>query len=234
VPKRIAFICAMPMEIAPLKGKLSLERTVIDSIDMYAGSLGDHPVVAIVTGIGGVLAAEGIEILLQAVDVEHVVVVGIAGAVDDEIPIGTLVLPTMVINGATGAQYEPHRIGEHAPNGTMWTSDELITDLDLVAQLRTNGVIALDMETAMIAEICQRRNIPWSVFRALSDRATEASLDDEVFNLIRPDGSYNVKLLAAFVVKHPGRLPALARLARNAKLAAEHAAAAAIDAASQL
>jgi adenosylhomocysteine nucleosidase len=224
----------MPMEIAPLKRKLSLERTVIDSIDVYIGSLGDHPVVAIVTGIGSVLAAEGIEILLRAVDVGHVVVVGIAGAVDDEIPIGTLVLPTVVLNGATGAQYEPQQIGEHAPNGTMWTSDELITDLDLVAQLRTNGVIALDMETAIIAEICQRRNIPWSVFRAISDRATEASLDDEVFNLIHPDGTYNIRSLVAFVVRHPGRLPALARLARNAKLAAEHAAAAAIDAASQL
>jgi adenosylhomocysteine nucleosidase len=223
----------MPMEIAPLKRKLSLERTVIDSIDVYTGSLGDRPVVAVVTGIGSVLAADGVEHLIRTIDVEHVVVVGIAGAVDDETPIGTVVVPKIVVNGATGAAYEPLQMGGEDPRGTMWTSDELITNLDVVAQLRVNGVIALDMETAIIAEICQRRNIPWSVFRAISDRATEASLDDEVFNLIHPDGTYNLKQLVAFVVKHPGRLPALARLARNAKMAAERAATVAIAALSQ-
>jgi hypothetical protein len=99
--------------------------------------------------------------------------------------------------------------------------------------LRANGVIALDMETAIIAEICQRHKIPWSVFRAVSDRASEVSLDDEVIHLINQDGIFNFKLIGAFFVKHPGRLPALARLAKDAKLAAEHAATAAVTAISQ-
>jgi hypothetical protein len=89
------------------------------------------------------------------------------------------------------------------------------------------------METAAIAEICQRRNIPWSVFRAVSDRATEVSLDDDVFHLINRDGTFNIKTIGAFFMKHPGRLPALARLAKDAKLAAEHAATAAVNAVSQ-
>ena len=115
----------------------------------------------------------------------------------------------------------------------MWTSDELITNHDVIARMRANGVISLDMETAAIAEICQRRNIPWSVFRAISDRATDLSLDDEVFHLINRDGTYNVKRIGTFFVKHPGRLPALARMAKDAKLAAENAAAAAVNAVSQ-
>ncbi|MFI5035111.1 MAG: hypothetical protein ACHQFZ_02775 [Acidimicrobiales bacterium] len=231
--KGVAFVCAMPMELNPLKRRLSLEKTVIGSLEVYAGSLGDRPVVAIVTGIGSVLAAEGVERLVEAIDIERVVVVGITGAVDNETPIGTLVLPEVVVNGATGAEYRPDRLGEGNPRGKMWTSDELITDLDVIARLRANGVISLDMETAAIAEICQRRNIPWSVFRAISDRATEASLDDEVFQLINRDGSFNVKMIGAFFVKHPGRLPALARIAKDAKLAAEHAAAAAVSAVSK-
>jgi adenosylhomocysteine nucleosidase len=223
----------MPMEIIPLKRKLSLEKTVIGSLKVYAGSLDDRPVVAIVTGIGSVLAAEGVERLLEAIDIEQVVVVGITGAVDNETPIGTLVLPAVVVNGATGAEYRPTQLGSGNPRGKMWTSDELITDLDVIAHLRANGVISLDMETAAIAEICQRRDIPWSVFRAISDRATEVSLDDEVFHLINRDGTFNIKMIGAFFVKHPGRLPALVRMAKDAKLAAEHAAAAAVNAVSQ-
>jgi adenosylhomocysteine nucleosidase len=222
------------MEIVPLRRKLSLEKTVVNSIEVFAGSLGDRPVVAVCTGIGNVLAAGGVERLVEAFDIERVVVVGIAGAVENETAIGTLVIPAVVVNGATGAEFQPQQIGGGDPKGTMWTCDELIMDLDVIAGLRADGVLALDMETAVIAEICERRGIPWSVFRAISDRATETTLDDEVFHLINGDGTFNIKRIGAFLVQHPGRWPALARMARDAKLAAEHAAAAAVTAVSRL
>jgi len=233
VLKRVAFVCAMPMELIPLKRKLSLKKTVVGSLEVYAGSLGDRPVVAVVTGIGNVLAAENVARLVGAIDIEWVVVVGITGAVDNDTPIGTVVLPAVVVNGATGAEYRPNQLGRGIPRGKMWTSDELITDLDVISHLQANGVIALDMETAAIAEICQRRSIPWSVFRAISDRANDGSLDDEVFQLINRDGTLNVKKIGTYFVKHPSRLPALARTAKNAQRAAQHAAVAAVSAVSQ-
>jgi adenosylhomocysteine nucleosidase len=233
VLKPVAFVCAMPMEIVPLKRQLSLETAAIGSFEFYTGQLGDRPIVAIVTGIGSVLAAEGVERLLEAIDVEHVVVVGITGAVDSDTPVGTLVQPMVVVNGATGTEYRPTHLGKGSPNGKMWTSDQLITDLDVVTGLRATGVIALDMETAVIAEVCERHNVRWSVFRAISDRATEAGLDDDVFRLVNSDGTFNVKRIGAFFVKHPGRLPSLARLAKDARRAANHAAAAAVNALSQ-
>ena len=230
VLNRVAFVCAMPMEITPLKRKLAFKKTAIGSLEVYAGSLDGRPVAGVVTGIGSELAAQGVERLTEALDIEHVVVVGIAGAVDDEIPIGTLILPSTVVNGATGAEYWPTQLGGGDPRGKLWTSDELITDLEAIERLRADGAIALDMETAVVAEICQRRNIPWSVFRAISDRATEVDLDDEVFQLINRDGTFNVKKIGAFVMKHPARWPGLARMAKDAKLAAERAAEGAVNA----
>ena len=61
--------------------------------------------------------------------------VGITGAVDEETPIGALVLPEVVVNGATGAEYRPKQLGGGTPKGKMWTSDELITDLDVIARI---------------------------------------------------------------------------------------------------
>ncbi len=182
------------------------------------------------TGMGPALATEGLERLADAVEVERVVVVGITGAVDDETPLGTLVLPELVVDAATGVSYRPERLGSGEPYGTMWTTDGLTTDQGVVADLRAAGVVSLDMETAAIAAVCERRGIPWSVFRVISDRATDGSVTEEVFRLSNQDGSPNPTSIAAYLVKHPGRIPTLARLARSAKLATERAASAAIDA----
>jgi nucleoside phosphorylase len=161
-----------------------------------------------------------------------VVVVGITGAVENETPIGTLVLPELVVDGATGDEFRPDQIALGEPSGKMWTTDELITDLEVIAGLRENGVVSLDMETAAIARVCVHERIPWSVFRAISDRATDGSLDEEVFRLSNQDGTFNAAAVASYFLRHPNRLPAMARLAKGAKTAADRASSAAIEAVS--
>ncbi len=226
----IAFICAMPMELSPLVKKLELQKTEIDGVEVHRGKLDGREVVAIVTGMGTKLATEATERLLDAIPVDRVVVVGITGAVENETPIGTLVLPEVVVNSATGAEYRPHVMGEGEPHGKMWTGDVLLTDPDVIADLRTKGVVSLDMETAAIAESCERRGIPWAVFRVISDRATDGSVDEEVFRLSNQDGTANPKAVAAYFAKHPQRIPQMARLAKGAKLATRTAVDAAIRA----
>jgi adenosylhomocysteine nucleosidase len=229
-PGRIAFVCAMPMELTPLRRMLSLTKARIGGVEVYEGVLGERPVVAVVTGMGTDLATAGTTALLEAVEVERVVVVGITGAVENETPIGTLVMPETVVNGNTGAAFRPTRIGDVEPAGTMWTTDVLITDLDEIAGLRTQGVVSLDMETAAIAEVCEGRGVPWSVFRVISDRATDGSVDDEVFRMSNQDGTANPKAVAAYFLKHPGRIPAMATMAKQAKHATERAATEAVRA----
>jgi adenosylhomocysteine nucleosidase len=235
---RIAFICAMPMELKPLVRKLALQKTMAGDVKVHSGTLrsrtsGERPVVAIVTGMGTKLAAEATERLLDAVEVERVVVVGITGAVENVTPIGTLILPEVVVNSATGSEHRPAPLGDGTPHGKMWTTDVLNTDLDVVAGLREQGVVSLDMETAVIAESCERRNIPWSVFRVISDRATDGSVDEEVFHLSHQDGSPNPRAIARYFLLHPQRIPRMAKLAKGAKLATETAADAAIHACSR-
>ena len=229
---RVAFICAMPMELRPLVKKLSLRKTQVGDVTIHTGTVAGREAVAIVTGMGTKLATEGTRQLLDAMAVDHVLVVGITGAVENITPIGTLVLPEVVVNSATGTRHHPTPLGDGNHYGTMWTTDVLLTEPDVVAGLREQGVVSLDMETAAIADLCEQRSIPWSVFRVISDRATDGSVDTEVFQLSNQDGTPNGPAIARYFAKHPGRIPQMARLAKGAKLATDTAADAAIQACS--
>jgi adenosylhomocysteine nucleosidase len=229
VDSPVAFVCAMPMELRPLTKRLGLRPAELGGGPARTGRLDGRPVVAIVTGMGTFLAAAGMQRLLDAVTPAQVVVVGITGAVDDETPIGALILPERVIDHASGREHEHHLLGPGRVHGALWTTDVITPAADLPA-LRARGVVALDMETAAIALACEERHVPWTVFRAVSDRATDGTVDDEVFHLSHQDGTPNPRAVARYVVRHPGRIPGLVRMARGAALAARRAADAAVAA----
>jgi adenosylhomocysteine nucleosidase len=225
----IAFVCAMPMELKPLTRRLGLRRAEIGGGPARTGSLDGRPVVAVVTGMGTRLAAAGLARLLGAVTPARVVVVGITGAVDDETPIGTLMLPERVIDHASGREHRHHLLGPGETRGALWTTDAITPASDLPA-LRARGVVALDMETAAVALACEERGVAWTVFRAVSDRATDGTVDDELFHLSRQDGTPDPRAVARYLFRHPGRIPGLVRMARGARLATDRAADAAIAA----
>jgi adenosylhomocysteine nucleosidase len=229
-PRPVAFVCAMPIEVEPLRRMLGLDEVEVDGARFHTGSLNGRPVVAVVTGMGTELASAGIMRLLDRFDVGWVLVVGITGALESETPIGTLVLPEIVKNSETGATFRPVVVGDAVHRGTMWTTNGLTTDPDRLARLRAEGVVSLDMETAAIAEICAARGIPWSVFRVISDRANDGTVDEEVFHLSNQDGSPNPEAIEKYMAEHPERLPLLAEMAENANLATRTAAEAAIRA----
>ena len=54
-----------------------------------------------------------------------------------------------------------------------------------------------------------------------------------MFRLSNQDGTPNAKAVASYVLRHPGRVPAMARMAKHAKRATEQAADAAIAAVSR-
>ena len=113
----IAFVCAMPMELTPLRRELGLVEVKRGRhARVHRGGLGDRDVVAIVTGMGTELATAGVERLLDAVAVDHVLVVGITGALENETPIGTLVCPRSSSTARPGREHRPTPIGdaEHA------------------------------------------------------------------------------------------------------------------------
>jgi nucleoside phosphorylase len=218
----------MRSELRPLVRPLGLRGTGAGAL--LSGAVGRVEVVATMTGIGTRAAASAARRVLDSARVDHVVVVGIAGGIGPSVGIGDLVVPELVLDLASGAEHRPAPLGGRAPRGTLATSDALLEGPDAAARLERRGVVAIDMETAAIAAVCEERRCPWSVFRAISDRADDGSTDAAVFGLAGPDGAPRLPALARFLLTRPWRVPQLARLARGLRVATGAAASAAVAA----
>jgi adenosylhomocysteine nucleosidase len=224
----------MRHELRPLVRPLSLRKAGPGADALYSGSLGRVEIVAAITRMGTAAAASTAERVLDSGVIDHLLVVGIAGGIGASVELGDLVVPEQVLDLSTGAQHRPARLGDATPRGTLATSDGLILDRGEFSRLEERGVIAIDMETSAVAAVCERRGCPWTVFRAISDRAGDPAVDAAVFGLAAPDGGPNLPAIARFVLTRPWRLPKLARLGRQMRTATQVAASAAVAALGKL
>jgi len=210
----------MPSEFAPLVKALSLERTASG----YTGHAGSIELVAAKTGIGTARAAQATTRLLDGSQVDHVMVVGIAGGMGTS-KVGDLIFPEVVVDKESGAEYRPSPLGDVQSRGRLVTHDDFDMKPAECAALVAAGFVAVDMETAAVAGVCQQRGVRWSAVRAISDLVGVTPGD--VIGLANPDGTPNVGASIRYLLTKPWRIPKLVRLGLDAKGAANGAAAAA-------
>jgi adenosylhomocysteine nucleosidase len=227
-PNRVAVLAPMISELRPVVKAFSLRSDEVGGIRVHTGNLGDVEIVAVKIGMGTRSAADATERLLDATTVDHVLVVGIAGGVVPGVEIGDMIFPNRVVDHASGTEYVPAGLAPGAASGTLLTSDEFFVEPDELDELAGRGVVGLDMETAAVAAVCERRTCAWSVVRSISDRPGEVPAG--VLDLAGADGTPNLGKAAAYMVRRPWKVPGLARLARNSQHAANRAAASAVAA----
>lgn len=221
--KVVLVLAPMRIELQPLVHRLSLRPASVAGTRVHTRATGGLRVIAAQAGIGTSAAAGTAERLLGAADVGRVVVSGIAGSIDPDLSIGSLVHPQVVIDRSTGLEYRPAPLGND-PAGAIATSDELVSGQEEMKSLADRGVVAVDMETAAVAEVCERLGREWSVVRSISDRVSEQAVDDTVVGMVERNGDMNMGAAARYLLRHPRRTPHLARLARDSTVAARAAA----------
>jgi adenosylhomocysteine nucleosidase len=220
--RRVGVLAPMPSELAPVVKTMGLQRSDGGDPKVHVGRVGVVDVVATRTGMGLRLATEATLGLLESFDVDHVLVVGIAGGIGPA-RIGDVLRPATVVDRSSGTRYDATPLeGELA--GVVSCSDEFLVEPGRVAALADEGVRALDMETSAIAAVCVDRGVSWSAVRVISDLATDHP-DASVLDLAHPDGTPNARTAIPFLLKHPQRIPGLVRLARDSTRAARAAAA---------
>jgi len=226
----VMILAPMASELRPVVRATSGLRSSAGGEVVYRGRRGAAVVTAAMIGVGPRAAAEATRRLLDVVRSERVIVSGIAGGIDPAIEVGTIVVPEIVLDLATGREFRPAPLTGVSSWGTIATSAELILDDERVAALVERGVRAIDMETAGVAEVCEERGVPWSVVRVVSDRPQDCLVDSAVFDMLKPDGTTDAWAALRYVVTHPWRLSRLMRLARDSTAAAKLAARTALDA----
>lgn len=219
-PARVGLLAPMPSEFGPLVKALSLTRGAAG----FAGAAGPIELVAAKTGIGTRLAAVATERLLDTANVDHVMVVGIAGGMGPS-RVGDVIFPEVVVDKASGAEYRPSPLREVQASGRLVTHDDFDMQPAERDALVANGFIAVDMETAAIAAVCERRGVRWSAVRSISDLVGVTPGD--VIGLANADGTPNIGASLRYLVTKPWRIPKLVRLGLDSQRAATGAAQAA-------
>lgn len=223
--QRALVLAPMSLELRPLVKRLGARSSTANGTAVYTARHGGIDVVVSQIGVGPSAARASTEQLLDRLHVDHVVVCGIAGGIDPDSVIGGVVVPDTVVDVSSGRKYQTSPLGTLQQSGTVGTVDELITDPVRLAGLVDEGVVALEMESSGVGEVCDRRGVPWSVVRVISDRPNDGLADDAVMEALRPDGSVDVLAALRVMAVKPSRIPGFLQLGRDASMAARKAAA---------
>jgi adenosylhomocysteine nucleosidase len=235
MPQRVVVLAPMVSELKPVVRAFGLDAAA-NATDpkRFAGTVGNVEVVATMTGIGMRTASDTTKRVLTDESPDMVLVVGIAGGVGAAVKVGDVLVPDVVVDGPSGTEYRPRTLPAVPSRGRLVSSDDFHVADDELAELEAAGVIALDMETAAVASVCERYGCEWSAVRAISDMANDHPIGEAVMNLARADGSANVIGALKYVSTHPGKVSQLMKLGRDAALAAKVAARTAARACAQL
>jgi adenosylhomocysteine nucleosidase len=219
---RHAVLFALEREASPfLKSRKSM-RSFADApcraalVESASGSL-----IVGVMGVGFDRARSAVHWLLQECTPRLVVVAGFAGALDSELKLGDIVIASEVIEAEDQVWRTalPAELGDETC-GRLLTSRTLIATRAHKQRLnRSTGAIAVDMESAAIAEACQAERVPCAVVRVISD-SVEQELSPELVRIMG-DGRVSLWKVLGAAARQPGLIRQFWRLGRDSKFAAK-------------
>ena len=194
---RIAIIVAMDKEFIRIKELLEqVEETAIGGRSYTSGRLGNNELVLHQCGIGKVNAAIGVTELIRLFNPDLVVSTGCAGGASDMLEVTDVVVSRQLayhdvycgcalgetvygqVQGMPARYTTPREIvekalacGERIHEGLIVTGDWFVDDREKMRSIIRlfPEAMAVDMESAAIAQTCHVFGIPFVSFRVISD-----------------------------------------------------------------
>jgi adenosylhomocysteine nucleosidase len=230
--RHVVVLAPMPLEMEAIVGAFGLQ-TESGTPARATGEVAGVAVTALHIGMGppGTRAAVA-DILDNGLPgrppADHIMIAGICGGLDPEVPVGTLINPEILIDHTSGETYAHRPPGDLPLSGKLITTEGVSLESDLTRQFFADGCVAVDMESAAVAQICEPRGHGWSVYRCIGDRPFDGRLDDRLIAMTNPDGTGRTEEIAELVAKEPEMAAKLAQLAHDSAMAARLAAEAAV------
>ena len=194
--KTIGVLTAMNIEYRHVAAMLSETETVQSGPQEFLiGKMGESKVVLLQCGIGKTNAASGVTNLIMTFHPDYIISTGAAGGIDAKLNVMDIVIGKDVCyhDVICGDNYDPGQVqglprffsgNAHLIDiatslqtdirivpGLICTGDQFITnrnELNVIKEKYPEG-LAVDMESAAIAQVCHLWNVPMLSFRIISD-----------------------------------------------------------------
>ncbi|MBA3961693.1 MAG: hypothetical protein H0X40_07315 [Chthoniobacterales bacterium] len=174
---------------------------------------GNHEVVILHTGVGQKITRERIEPFLAQHRVDSLISSGFAGGTAPLLGVGDLLLAE---NFSDPVMLENARELLIAHVGKLATAESVIETEEARDKFASEqGALAVDMETAVIAQACAARKLPMLSLRVISDTAAAPfpAPASVLFSLARQ--KTEPLALAKHLARHPSAVVRLSRFARQ-------------------
>ena len=212
----IAVTFALPAESSDfLRHLRNQSRTDRSGIRTIRGTIEDRAVEVFHTGVGEKVCHQRVAEFLQDQQFDLLISSGFAGALNDKLQIGDLLLAknfSTVELTKVGSSFSRLPIHE----ADLLTVRALIDSNDERNKIaRTSGAAAVDMETEFIARACAEHGIPLLSLRVITDTPREPfpAPPNVLFDIEQQQTRFLT--LATFFLARPNRVPQLIQFARR-------------------
>ncbi|MFQ5787725.1 MAG: 5'-methylthioadenosine/S-adenosylhomocysteine nucleosidase [Thermodesulfobacteriota bacterium] len=240
----IAVLCAIRQEIRPLITCMNIhEKFDIDEVLFFRGDINGLPLVLVQGGVGRNNAVKAANCLLESIKIDLLISAGVAGGIRHGLNVGDLVVAESVghskqcdfdsevlqLESDYVCNKEVFQLARQLSNGmeakfhfgSLLTVDKVISSANTKKRIgEQNSFLAVEMESAAVAEVAKRKGVEFAAIRSISD-----DIDDDLqldYDIIMSDeGKAKVASIALEVLKNPQKLSLLRRLNKQTKTAAK-------------
>jgi nucleoside phosphorylase len=212
----IAVTFALPAESSEFLSRLgNKSRADRNGVRIIHGNIDDREIEVLHTGVGEKVCREQIEKFLYDQQFELLISTGFAGALDDQLELGDLLLAknfsTIDLSARRSSLSNlPIRMAD------LLTVSALIDSSDERNKIaRKSGAAAVDMETESIARACATHGFPMLSLRVITDTPREPFPAPPNILFDTKQQRTHMTALARFFLAHPNRLPRLVQFARR-------------------
>jgi adenosylhomocysteine nucleosidase len=213
----------MAEELESVRRELGMTAVQADVTGEIRGSHGGITIITVVTNIGLAAAQRATDELFSrhGTSIDHLFVVGIAGAYDPGLHIGDVLIPEAVVDERDGIARVPVNLSGRLASGVIYSTDRTSFDAEYYTLLQRNKASLVDMESGAIAAVCERNNCPFTIVRAVSDKISEHGETLDIFHLVNEDGSTKYLAVIKYVLFKPWRIAYLVSMATGMKKAVD-------------
>lgn len=156
---------------------------------------------------------------LVTAGVSGLVSFGFAGGLDPALRPGDLLVPSGIFLTAAELVSADPELSDRLGGGTghrLLAGHEIIVTAAEKSRARVgSGCAAVDLESGAVARAAAARGLPFAALRAICDPA-DRTLPPAALIALSPSGRVTLGRVAGSVLAHPGQIPALIALGRDA------------------